>query len=149
MLKTANVKTLTPIYMPIFKDFHEGFGNQVKRRIALWAGSSYGSRLHTNVDGESVRYAADRLLARKEPGKTMLVLSDGLPSAAASEDNDKLCNHLKKVCEDIEREGVNLVGIGIDTDAPKRFYRKHVLLKNVEDLPETVIGELRDSILQR
>lgn len=140
---------VTPIYMPIFKEFHESFGNPQKRRLAKYAYAGYGSLLHTNVDGESVRYAADRLLRRKEPGKTMLVLSDGLPSAAAAEDNRKLCAHLKQVCEDIEADGVNLVGIGIETDIPKRFYRKHVVLKNVRDLPGTVIEEIKRAILQK
>ena len=133
-----------PLYMPIFKTFIDRFGIVQKKRLAVYhAGLGHMS---CNIDGECLRIAADRLMNRPESGKTIIVLSDGYP--AGDGNSQKLRSHLKSTALDIEREGINVVGIGIGTDAPARFYRKHVKLDNIDDLPSTVLSKLREAILQ-
>lgn len=136
-----------PIRMPIFKSFDERFGIEQKKRMA----SYYHVRgaLQNNIDGESVQYAYERLCKAaskgKQKGKMMIVFSDGMPAASVS--SSKLNNHLKQVVARIEKEGTNIVGIGICSDSVQHFYRKNVKLDNVEELPGIVLNQLRDALM--
>jgi cobalamin biosynthesis protein CobT len=129
--------------MPIFKEFGEKFGPEQKKRIA----SAIDDRIMTqaNVDGESVMYAAQRLLKQKQPSKIMIVLSDGEPAGPG--DGSELRSHLKQVVKDLTKVGVNMVGVGIQTHSVEEFYPKSIHLNNIEDLPKTVIHQIRDAIL--
>ena len=135
---------IEPVYIPIFKSFEERWGVEQKKRTAC---IPYTLRLANNVDGESVEYAAQRLLRQKEPGKTLIVLSDGAPCAAGS--SHGFVSHLKEVVKDIEKKQVNVVGIGIQTNAVRDYYRKNVVIHKLEDLPTTVMAKLRDAIMQK
>lgn len=146
---SSNFRTLykrwDKIYMPIFKSFDERFGTEQKARLASMAFDT--ARMGANVDGESLEYAAARLRKRMEPGKVMIVLSDGRP--AASGDMGALMSHLKGTVKSLNKEGINTVGIGINTTCVEDYYPKHVSLDNITDLPGTVMNELRQAILQK
>lgn len=129
------------LYMPVVKGFNERMSTDVKNRFG-WLPNIDDMR--SNIDGESIRIAANRLLMRKERGKIMMVLSDGMPAGTSYAD---LNAHLVKTVEEITKQGVKTVGIGIMTDAVKRFYPKSVVLNNVNDLPSTVIRELRQLLI--
>lgn len=131
------------LYMPILKNYGERFGVDVRSRFG-WLPNT--STMRNNVDGESVEIAARRLLSRPENGKVMIVLSDGYP--AASGDSGKLNDHLKEVVKESMRAGINVVGIGIQSDSVKSFYPKSVVINNVDELPKTVIQELRHLLIQ-
>lgn len=134
-----------PIHTLVYKDFNEGFGIQQKARLTdLHLGNQ---PMRNNVDGESLLYAAERLRKRPEPGKVMIVLSDGEPAAGGN--MQRMRDHLKKVVKDLNSEGINTVGIGIDTDCVKRFYPKHVVLSDVSQLPKEVMHRLREAILAK
>mgnify|MGYP003396869614 CR=1 FL=1 len=136
-----------PIRMPVFKAFSERFGIEQKKRMASYM--HINGSLKNNVDGESVQYAYDRLAKQaskgKPKGKTMIVFSDGMPAAAMS--SSKLNNHLKEVVKRMEKEGTNVVGVGICSDSVQHFYRKNVKMDNVEELPGIVLTQLRDALL--
>lgn len=131
------------LYMPVLKNYGERFGVDVRSRFG-WLPNT--STMRNNVDGESVEIAARRLLSRKENGKVMIVLSDGYP--AASGDSGKLNDHLKEVVKESMRAGINVVGIGIQSDSVKSFYPKSVVINDVDELPKTVIQELRHLLIQ-
>ena len=124
-----------------FKTFEESFGRPQKERIS-------GMVAHSeNYDGESVRFAANRLLARKEKKKILFVLSDGIPAARGA-DNTTLRKHLTTVVKELERiPDLSLFGFGINTDAPAKFYRNHILVKNIAKLPETLISALYKELM--
>lgn len=130
------------LYMPVLKNYGERFGVDVRSRFG-WLPNT--STMRNNVDGESIEIAARRLLSRKESGKIMIVLSDGYP--AASGDSGKLNDHLKEVVKESMRAGINVVGIGIHSDSVKEFYPKSVVIKDVDELPKTVIQELRHLLI--
>lgn len=130
------------IYMPILKGYEEKMCATVRDRFAWLPNTRI---LRSNVDGESVEVAARRLLARKEAGKIMIVLSDGYPAAAGSRGD--LEQHLIRVVKDVQKTGVKVVGIGIQSNAVERFYEKHMVLNKVEDLPAAVIKELRHLLM--
>lgn len=136
-----------PIRMPMFKSFREKFSNAIKQRMASYAyiqGAMAG-----NIDGESVQYAYESLNRHarkgKPKGRMMIVFSDGQPAAGV--DGRKLNAHLKNTVKRIEADGVNIVGVGIMSNAVQQFYRKNVKLDNVEELPGIVLKELRDALL--
>ena len=135
------------LVMPIISGFDEGFGTRQKRSLSA-VPNDY-KMLSCNVDGESIRYAGDRLLARREPGKTMIVLSDGRPSGSIAARGKPVMDHTCKVANDLEREGVNLIGIGIMDNTVEKFYRKSVVLNTIEDLPQQVLQQLSAAILMK
>lgn len=131
------------LYMPVLKNFGERFGAPVNARFG-WLPNTRSMR--NNVDGESVEIAVRRLMAQKQTGKAMIVLSDGQPAGAG--DNKALRNHLKDVVKRSTALGVNMVGIGINSDAVAEYYPKHVVLRDIKDLPSQVIKELRALLLK-
>lgn len=135
-----NFTRIKPIYMPVFKSFSERFTNTQKKRLTQAALSKI--EMSGNVDGESVIYAAERLLKQKERSKTLIVLSDGMPAV----DN---CSHrvgemhLVDSIKKVEKSGISCVGIGIQDDSVKNFYKKSIVAHQLEDLPEKVMNELK------
>ena len=93
-----------------------------------------------NADGDAWLYAADRLLARPEKRKVFIALSDGAP-AYQSDFHDQH-THTRHVVEWMEMQGIDVVGIGINTDAPKRFFPKHVVCNDLEELSKNVMDVL-------
>lgn len=123
--------------MYYFKLFSESLNPLTRRRIG-----SMRARAQ-NYDGESVRFAALRLMQRKERKKVLFVLSDGEPCACLCKGSHVLSSHLKQVCKELEAiEDFFLCGFGIQTDAPKRFYRNYVLIDNLADLPKALMEKL-------
>jgi len=130
------------LYMPILKGFNERLKTDVKERFGWLPNSRI---LRNNIDGECIEIATRRLLARRESGKVMIVLSDGMPNAMG--DIKAFNTHLKKVIGDATKAGVNMVGIGIMTNEVKKFYPKSVAIHHVEELPNRVIKELRHLLI--
>jgi cobalamin biosynthesis protein CobT len=130
------------LYMPILKGFNERLKTDVKERFGWLPNSRI---LRNNIDGECLEVAARRLLARREAGKVMIVLSDGAPNANG--DTYTLATHLKKVVGDIAKTGINIVGIGIMTDEVRKFYPKNLVINNVSELPDRVVRELKHLLL--
>jgi len=93
-------------------------------------------RLQENYDGEAVLWAAGRLAARRERGRTLIVLSDGAPQGPILAANAErlLASHLKAVVQNVEAAGIQCVGVGIKTRSVERFYTDHVVFNDLDDL---------------
>lgn len=126
------------LYMPVFKSFNERVGADTRARFIQPTIS--GNLCRSNVDGESVMLAFRRLAARRETRKIMLVYSDGNPAVSGGGNLD---DHLKAVVRQIEASGTDIVGLGIMDRSVGKFYKKHVIMKSVKDLPLVVTGELK------
>lgn len=135
---------LEPLFMPIFKGWNERLTPTTRRRFA----DVYGRQdfLNQNIDGECVENAGLRLLQRKEKRKIMIVLSDGAPAGYPA-NNVELSAHLKKVVQDLTKTGIEMVGIGICSDEVRHYYPRNFVLNKAEDLPKTVMGELKRILL--
>ena len=76
--------------------------------------------LKENIDGEALIWAHNRLLARGEQRRIMMVISDGAPvddSTLSVNAGNYLEKHLRNVIEDIETQSpVELIAIGIGHD---------------------------------
>ena len=127
---------LEPIMMPIYKDFDERLNALVKARFAYMMYAQDG--LAGNIDGESLEYAAMRLIKRPEKRKVMIVLSDGQPAGSI-----KSGPHLSYMVRHLESIGIECIGIGIMDASVKKYYPKHVVLKDVNQLPFEVMAEIK------
>lgn len=103
--------------------------------------------LKENIDGEALLWAHNRLLARREERRILMVISDGAPvddSTLSVNSAGYLESHLRKVIEWIERASpVQLIAIGIGHDVT-RYYRRAVTIMDVEQLGGTIIEQLAE-----
>lgn len=101
--------------------------------------------LKENVDGESLIWAHDRLLARHEDRRILMVISDGAPvddSTLSVNNSNYLEQHLRQVIHWIEtRSPVQLIAIGIGHDVT-RYYRRAVTIVDAEELGGAMVDQL-------
>lgn len=130
------------LMLPIIKNWHEKANSpEIRARMGCVAEIF---PLLNNVDGESIAQLASLFAGRMEDKKIMIVQSDGAPCAAG----DGFSNHLRSVTNDIENTSdINLLAIGILTDAPRRYYKNYALVNKVEELGTSVVSELSRIIL--
>jgi cobaltochelatase CobT len=103
--------------------------------------------LKENIDGEAILWAHQRLLARAEQRRILMVISDGAPvddSTLSANPGNYLEQHLRQVIEWIEtRSPVELLAIGIGHDVT-RYYRRAVTISDPEQLGGAMLGELSE-----
>ena len=101
--------------------------------------------LKENIDGEAVLWAHDRLMARRERRRILVVVSDGTPmdeATSAANGFDYLDNHLRHVVDGIEaRSAVQLAAIGIGHDV-SRVYRNATKIAKVAQLGPALTDKL-------
>ncbi|BAV66277.1 cobaltochelatase subunit CobT [Sphingobium cloacae] len=101
--------------------------------------------LKENIDGEALLWAHNRLIARSEERRILMVISDGAPvddSTLSVNSGTYLERHLRQVIEWIEnRSPVQLVAIGIGHDVT-RYYRRAVTIMDAEQLGGTMVEQL-------
>jgi len=101
--------------------------------------------LKENIDGEALLWAHNRLIARTEERRILMVISDGAPvddSTLSVNHGAYLEQHLRKVIEWIEsRSPVQLVAIGIGHDVT-RYYNRAVTIMDAEQLGGTMVEQL-------
>ena len=103
--------------------------------------------LKENIDGEALIWAHNRLLARGEQRRIMMVISDGAPvddSTLSVNAGNYLEKHLRNVIEDIETQSpVELIAIGIGHDVT-RYYRRAVTIVDAEQLGGAMTDKLAE-----
>lgn len=104
-----------------------------------------GGMLLDNVDGESLVFAASRLLERKEKRKLLIVLSDGSPCGGRGKGSTVW--HTKHVLEQLEKMPVDVVGVGIMHPQVAKFYKQHVIINNVSELDTALVSILSSKLL--
>ena len=126
------------LFLPIIKGWETPISSkQTICNLGALAGTMI---LAENIDGESILTLLQHFSGRQEDRKIMIVLSDGSPAAQGH----GLSEHLKMVTKQIEQDtDIHLLGIGILTDPPRRFYRDNICLNNVGDLAETLIKQMQ------
>jgi cobaltochelatase CobT len=103
--------------------------------------------LKENIDGEAILWAHQRLLARPEQRRILMVISDGAPvddSTLSANPGNYLEQHLRRVIEWVEqRSSIELLAIGIGHDVT-RYYRRAVTISDPEQLGGAMLGELSE-----
>jgi len=103
--------------------------------------------LKENIDGEALLWAYNRLMARREQRKILMVISDGAPvddSTLSANQGNYLEEHLRRVIDWIEtKTDVQLIAIGIGHDVT-RYYRRAVTLLDAEELGGAITEKLAE-----
>lgn len=101
--------------------------------------------LKENIDGEALIWAHDRLLARPEQRRILMMISDGAPvddSTLSVNPGNYLERHLRAVIDQIEtRSPVELLAIGIGHDVT-RYYRRAVTIVDADELAGAMTEQL-------
>ena len=108
--------------------------------------------LKENIDGEALIWAHNRLLARREDRRILMVISDGAPvddSTLSVNPGNYLEQHLRAVIDLIENKSpVELLAIGIGHDVT-RYYQRAVTITDVDQLGGAVTTQLADLSLTK
>jgi len=115
----------------LFKDFDEPWSATEQKMLAMNPGTrttfkGKSIRPHTNSDGESLIWAATRILPREEDSKIMIVISDGLPYGGDQQMQSKF---LKWAVYRILKAGIMIGGLGLGCDAVKNYYPFHEIIR--------------------
>ena len=98
-----------------------------------------------NIDGEALWWAYQRLLARSERRRILMIISDGVPldqATLSANPGGYLDQHLRQVIRWIEQQAeVELVAIGIGHEVGD-YYQRAVAIGSTDDLGPAMIGEL-------
>jgi len=101
--------------------------------------------LKENIDGEALLWAHNRLMARQEERRILMVISDGAPvddSTLSVNNGTYLERHLRQVIAWIEtRSPVELIAIGIGHDVT-RWYSRAVTIMDAEQLGGAMVEQL-------
>lgn len=101
--------------------------------------------LKENIDGEALIWAHDRLMARPEQRRIMMVISDGAPvddSTLSVNAGNYLERHLREVIDFVENKSdVELIAIGIGHDVT-RYYKRAVTIVDAEQLGGAMTEQL-------
>ena len=118
-----------------------------RRHLGLLLRPDFG---HENIDGESLYWAARRLLARSERRKILVVISDGSPYDEATVQNNSariLTDHLRDVIQAVEKTPLHLVGIGTGREVG-RYYRNAATVRRGDMIGNVLFRTLGDSLDQ-
>ncbi|MFV2091663.1 MAG: cobaltochelatase subunit CobT [Hyphomicrobiales bacterium] len=103
--------------------------------------------LKENIDGEALLWAHQRLLARPEQRRILMVVSDGAPvddSTLSVNSGSYLEQHLRQAIIAIEqRSPVELIAIGIGHDVT-RYYSRAVTIVDAEELGGAITDQLAE-----
>ncbi|WP_029353516.1 cobaltochelatase subunit CobT [Bosea sp. 117] len=103
--------------------------------------------LKENIDGEALDWAHNRLLARNESRRILMMISDGAPvddSTLSVNPGNYLERHLRWIIQQIEdRSPVELIAIGIGHDVT-RYYKRAVTIVDAEELGGAMTEKLAE-----
>jgi uncharacterized protein YegL len=88
--------------------------------------------------GEAMLEAAMRLVQQNTPKHTLMVITDGDPSNR---------DYAVEVIGLMERSGIQVIGIGIDTDAVKTLFNTHSVVTDVNSMAREVFALLKGALL--
>lgn len=131
----------SPLQIQVYKSFDEQY-RAVRTRLQHITGRG------DNTDGEAVQWVARELHHRRESRKILMVLSDGMP-ACSDTDFNLLGKHLKEVVEATSNAGIEVFGIGIQTDAVKQFYPDYTIVNDINDLAPNTFRMMKKYLLAK
>jgi len=139
--RPANPGRLNDLRHIIYKRADEPY-RHARRNLGLMMREGL---LKENIDGEALLWAHNRLIARPEERRILMVISDGAPvddSTASANGGSYLERHLRQVIEWIEkRSTVELIAIGIGHDVT-RYYSRAVTIMDADQLAGAMVDQL-------
>ena len=137
---------LEPLVEYQYKRADEAY-QHIKTRLAAMPHQD----MYNNADGDSILRVAKRVAQRPENRKLIITFSDGYPAYDQGPKAAIGCNErLKQVVQQISRTpGMEMVGIGIMSDAVRQFYPRSVVIMDVNKLPEVAMTELKIALVEK
>jgi cobaltochelatase CobT len=139
--RPANPGRLNDLRHIVYKRADEPY-RRARRNLGLMMREGL---LKENIDGEALLWAHNRLIARSEERRILMVISDGAPvddSTASANGGSYLERHLRQVIEWIEkRSTVELIAIGIGHDVT-RYYERAVTIMDADQLAGAMVDQL-------
>jgi cobaltochelatase CobT len=139
--RPANPGRLNDLRHIIYKRADEPY-RRARRNLGLMMREGL---LKENIDGEALLWAHNRLIARPEERRILMVISDGAPvddSTASANGGSYLERHLRQVIDWIEkRSTVELIAIGIGHDVT-RYYQRAVTIMDADQLAGAMTDQL-------
>jgi len=138
LLPASDYRTMrcSPLEHRIYKRFDELYS------IARFRLTGIEPR-HNNWDEEHLMFAFQRIQARPERRKVIIILCDGQPNGDA--------NYLIDVVKRIESTGCKLIGVGIGSEFVKEIYPSAIIVSDfrqlVDELFHVLAGEFRASLV--
>lgn len=86
---------------------------------------------------ESMLTCGQRLMSRPEPRKILIVLTDGQPDCS---------DGTRYAVEELEENGIELIGIGIQSISVKRFFKNHEVINDVSELPNVMFNVAKEAL---
>lgn len=128
-------------WIGIYKDFDD-----------LWKSNCYKltsmieNYKHNTYDGESLRFAAQQLFRRPEKRKILLWLNDGMPQPCGFDDVNAHYQYACSCAREVEKL-VELIAIGIQTEAVKSIYSNCIIVHNYRDLVQVCLTKFAELLI--
>jgi cobaltochelatase CobT len=143
-----NPGRLTDVRYIIYKDADTAW-RRARRNLGLLLQDEL---MKDNIDGEALWWAHQRLRARREQRKILMVISDGVPldqATLSANPGGYLDQHLRDVIRWIERCGeVELAAIGIGHEVGD-YYSRAVAIASTEELGPAMINQFAELFAPR
>jgi len=98
-----------------------------------------------NNDADALMWAYRQIMKRKEERKIIIVLSDGCPAGSWSGGSSS--DNLKYVAKMIQLDkGVELYGVGIQSNAVQNYYENFKVLESSEDINNTLFSIIKEGV---
>jgi len=107
----------------VLKDASEGYSNRVRARLG---GLQFGG---LTLMPEAIQFAGNVLGKRFDEQRFLIVISDGWPYGYENID-DKL----SKTINALQKKGVIIIGVGVETDKMKDFFKLNSVILDAKDL---------------
>jgi cobaltochelatase CobT len=138
-----NPGRLTDVRYIVYKDADTAW-RRARRNLGLLLQDEL---MKDNIDGEALWWAHQRLVARREQRKILMVISDGVPldqATLSANPGGYLDQHLRDVIRWIERRGeVELAAIGIGHEVGD-YYSRAVAIASTEELGPAMINQFAE-----
>lgn len=123
-----------PLYLTIIKDFNENYPS-IRNLIPQM------NPLNNTPTNEAFTWGCKRLMQRKENRKILFVLEDGNPGLELS-DNRLLEQDLKEKIDQAEKDGIEVIGIGLLSNSVNKFYKNFIVIHEVDQISIKVYNAL-------
>lgn len=128
----------------LYKDYDEIWAHSCNR---MSQALTKGHCMINTYDAESLKFSVNHLIERPEPRKILFWLNDGAPYPNSSDDRSSAEQHLRDVVKEAEKY-VEIIAIGIQTDAVKEFFQNYVVVNDISRLAEEALIKLEKILIK-
>lgn len=121
---------------------HKSFDKSVNKETLIRQLDVAANMMSCNSDGDSILWAGERLLGRKEQKKIMIVLSDGQPAGSGGTGLDGFTKDVVSALEKV----VDVHGIGIEDNSVERFYSSYDVIYDSNELEKALLTVLKNKV---